>query len=219
MKKRFFLTLTLILAAPIAAYTYDDGDFQVWHTEIQEKEINKESRLTLEEELRFGDDASELYYYYFDIGYAYDVNKNLTLGLNYRQIYDKKQPYNKFKIENRPHINATLKYALSGFQLDDRNRLEYRHFDYQEDSWEYRNKFTVKFPWKFTRLQIQPYLADEIFLKLNGIDLNRNRLYSGFMFTVLKNLKAEIYYLLQKTKSSGKWTAVNVLGSKVKVSF
>lgn len=220
MEKTKFLTWVLfamVLVAAKFAYAYDDGDFQVWHTEVQEKEINGVSRIALEEEIRLGDNGGNLFYHHYDLGYSYDVNKHFTLGVNYRQVYEKKN--GNFKIENRPHINATVKGDIFGFKCDDRNRLEYRHFAYQEDSWRYRNKFTVKFPWKFTRLGIQPYVSDEIFLNLNGIELNRNRFYAGFGFSLLKNVKSEVFYLLQSSKSSGKWTDANVLGTKLKLIF
>jgi len=218
--------LNLILSAFFtifisAAYAYDDGDFQVWNTEVEEWKINDTSRIALEEEFRFADDASEFYYYHFDAGYAYDVNKHLALGMNYRQVFDKKQAHGKFKQEERPHINAIIKYELFGFSLDDRNRLEYRHFNYQTDSFRYRNKFTVKLPWKFTKLEIQPYFADEVFINLNGIDFNRNRFYSGLGFAIIKRLKGEIYYMLQRSKSSGTcvWSDANILGTKFKIIF
>jgi len=212
--------LTMVLLASlicISAYAYDDGDFQVWNTENQELNINKVSKITFEQELRWGDNASELYYQHYDAGFVYSANEHLDLGINYRQVYEKNN--DKFKEENRPHINAILKYTVAGFKLDDRNRLEYRHFDWQEDFWEYRNKFTLKFPWRFTKLQFQPYLADEVFLHLNAIDLTRNRLYGGFGFTIFRNLKGEIYYLLQTSKSSGSWKDANVLGTKIKLVF
>lgn len=198
-------------------YAYDDGDFQVWHTEVQEMKINKELKATLEEEFRFGDNANEFYYHHYDLGFVYNLNKNLDLGINYRQVYEKKK--GDFKEENRPHINVTLKWDLSGFKFDDRSRFQYRHFDYQTDLWQYRNKFTVKFPWKFTKLEIQPYVADEIFVDLNGVVLSRNRLYSGLGFSLTKDIKAEIYYLLQSSKSAGTWTDANVLGTKLKITF
>ncbi|MDD5432738.1 MAG: DUF2490 domain-containing protein [Candidatus Omnitrophica bacterium] len=201
------------------AYAFDDGDFQVWHTEQQEWKINNKFKATMEEELRLGDDGGNLYYQHYDVGIVYAAQKWLDLGLNYRQIYEKKG--SDFKEENEPHINATIKWALAGFTFDDRNRLEYRHYDWQEDSWRYRNKFNVKLPWKFTKFEIQPYFADEIFLNLNGIDLNKNRFYSGLGFTLTKNLKGEIYYMLQSSKASGTgiWADANVLGTKLKVSF
>ena len=196
---------------------YDDGDFQVWHTENQDVKINKETKLTLEEEFRFGDSAHEFYYQHYDAGLLYDVNKNFSVGVNYRQVYELKG--GEFKEENRPHINAILKGELGGFQLDDRNRFEYRHFDYQEDFWQYRNKFTARFPWKFTKLDIRPYLADEIFVNLKESDFSRNRFYSGLGLDLTKNIKADIYYLLQASKSPGKWLKANVLGTKLKIVF
>jgi hypothetical protein len=98
--------------------------------------------------------------------------------------------------------------------------MEYRHFDYQTDSWRYRNKLTMKLPWKFTRIEIQPYLADEIFVGFGGISqFNQNRFSSGLLMNLTKNIKAEIYYMLQSTKGSGKWLDANVLGTKLRVLF
>lgn len=216
MKKYFFLIAGLLLVAG-SVYAYDDGDFQVWHTENQEFAIGKKSKMTLEEEFRFGDNANDFYYHHYDAGVVYSVDENLTIGVNYRQVYEKKK--GDFKEENRPHVNAVLKYDLGGFKLDDRNRLEYRHFDYQADAWRYRNKLTVKLPWKFTKMQIQPYLADEVFVDFNNKAFNRNRLYSGFSMSLAKNLKAEVYYLLQTSRSSGGWLDANALGTKIKLLF
>jgi hypothetical protein len=219
-KEKLFagVLLTLLVASGVSfAYAYDDDDFQVWHTEVQEKEINQVSRVALEEEFRFADNASKFYYHHYDLGYSYDMNKHFTLGINYRQVYEKKN--GDFKIENRPHLNATLKTEILGFQCDDRSRLEYRHFTYQEDSWRYRNKLTLKFPWKFTAFKIQPYIADEIFLDLNGIDLNRNRFYAGIGFSLTENVKGEVFYLLQSSRNPSSWTDANVLGTKLKLLF
>jgi len=213
----FLAALGILLGGYV--YSYDDGDFQVWNTEIEEFKINKSSKMVLEEELRFGDDAHELYYQHYDGGYVYDFNKHLTLGIHYRQVYAKPKVHVKFQEENRLHLNAITKYELFGYNLEDRNRLEYRHFDYQEDSWRYRNKFTVKFPWRFTNFAIRPYVANEIFLNLNGIDFNRNRFYCGLEFAIIKNLKGELFYMLQSTKSNGTWTQANVLGPRIKVVF
>ncbi len=220
MRNVIFAIIAVMLTA-VNSYAYDDGDFQVWNTEVEEWEINDVSRVSLEEEFRFADNASEFYYHHYDAGYSRDLNKHLTVGINYRQVFEKKQAHGKFKTENRPHINAILKYGLFGFSLEDRNRLEYRHFNYQTDFFNYRNKFSLKFPWKFSRWEIQPYLADEAFIKLNGIDFNRNRFYSGLAFSVSKNIKGEVYYLLQASKSSGTcvWKNANVLGAKFKVKF
>jgi hypothetical protein len=200
-------------------YAYDDGDFQVWNTDTEELKINKSSKIALEEELRFGENASELYYQHYDIGFTYSLNKSLNLGTGYRHILERKK--SKFKEENAPYGFVSLLWEIRGFKFEDRNRLEYRAYDYQTDTWRYRNKISVKFPWKFTALEIQPYISDEIYVHLNGINLNQNRLSAGLGFNITKKIKGEIYYLLMTAKASGTctWTDANVLGTKLKISF
>lgn len=220
MKKMFFVATALAVTAMAGnARAFDNHDFQVWNTDVEEFKIDNSSKITLEEEFRWGDNANDFYYHHYDLGFVRDVNKHLNLGIGYRQVFEKKR--GAFKQENEPYGMATLFWEALGFKFDDRSRLEYRHFDYQTDSWRYRNKFNIKFPWKFTRLQIQPFLGDEILMDLNGITLNQNRLYAGLGVNVTKNIRGEIYYLWQSTKSSstGRWADTNVLGTKFKISF
>jgi len=208
--------LTLVLATKV--YAYDDHDFQVWNTDTEEFKINKDSKIAFEEEFRWGNNADDFYYHHYDVGFFYNLKKYLNIGGGYRHVYELKK--GKFKLENEPYVTATLLWDLKGFKVEDRSRLEYRHFDYQADSWRYRNKVTLKLPWKFTRLEIQPYFSDEIFIGFSKIDeLNQNRFSSGLGMNLTKNLKAEIYYMLQSAKSSGKWVDTNVLGTKIKITF
>ncbi len=217
MRNKILLTIASILVISGPSYAYDDGDFQVWNTEVQEKKINENTKVTLEEEFRWGDDASEFYYQHYDLGFHYSLEEHLVIGGGYRHIYEFKK--GKFKEENEPYLIASWLWSFNKAKLEDRSRLEYRHFDYQADAWRYRNKFTVKLPFKFTSLEIQPYLADEIFLDFQNKAFSRNRFYSGLMMSLTKNLKAEIYYLLQSSKSSNNWIDANVLGSKLKLAF
>jgi hypothetical protein len=77
----------------------------------------------------------------------------------------------------------------------------------------------VKAPWKFTELGIQPYVSDEIFVRVNGMIFRRNRFSTGVTLDLLKGVKGDIYYMLQSTKRSGVWTDANILGLKLKASF
>ncbi len=219
MKKAILvlLGLTCLLAARV--YAFDDNDFQVWNTDTEEFKVNKDLKVALEEEFRWGDNASQFYYHHYDVGIFYALNKHWSVGGGYRHVYELRK--GEFKLENEPYLTATLLLKKQGFILDSRNRLEYRHFDFQDDSWRYRNKFTLKFPWKFTKIEIQPYVADEIFVGLGGgtNEFNQNRLSAGFGMNLTKNIKGEIYYLLQSTKSSDIWADANVLGTKIKIAF
>ena len=217
MNKAGLMFVGLILLLSANAFAYQDGDFQVWNTETEELKINNETKMVTEQEFRWGGNARDFYYQHYDLGFFYNLQKYLNVGAGYRHVLSKSG--DKFLVENEPYITATLLWDIVGFKFDDRNRLEYQHFDYKDDTWRYRNKFTVKLPWKFTKFEIQPYLADEIFILFDDSQrLNQNRAYIGLGMTLTKNLKAEIYYMLQSSKSV-KWTEINALGTKLKLAF
>jgi len=218
MGKKCLVLIGLMLMLATKAHAYDDHDFQVWNTDTEELKVSKDAKVAFEEEFRWGNNADLFYYHHYDVGFFYNLKKYFNIGGGYRHVYEFKK--GKFKLENEPYVTATLLWDLKGLKFEDRSRLEYRYFDYQTDSWRYRNKVTLKLPWKFSKLEIQPYLSDEIFISFSKIDeLNQNRFSSGFSMNLTKNLKAEIYYMLQSAKSSGKWVDTNVLGTKLKISF
>ncbi len=218
MKIINLLVVGLILGLTMNAYAYKDGDFQVWNTDSEEYKINKDAKLVLEEEFRWGGSAKEFYYQHYDLGFFYNLQKYLNVGGGYRHVLSKSK--GKFLVENEPYITATLLWDIAGFKFDDRSRLEYNHYDYKDDTWRYRNKFTVKAPWKFTKLEIQPYASDEIFVLFDDSQrLNTNRLSAGLMMNFTKSFKGEIYYMLQSSKGSKLWTNTNVLGTKLKLAF
>lgn len=219
MGNRLIVLLGLLLTGTVCqVYAYDDNDFQVWNTDVEEFSITKKVKGVLEEEFRWADNASEYCYQHYDAGISYALSKRWSLGGGYRHINELKR--GKFRQEAEPYVTATFSLNMAGFAIEDRSRLEYREFAYQADSGRYRNKLTVKSPWKFTALKLQPYLADEVFFSIGGFNgFNQNRFSSGIALTVCRNVKAEVYYLLQTAKSSGRWTDTNVLGTKLKVSF
>jgi len=217
--KRSILLLGLVLLFITKAYAYDNHDFQVWNTDVEEAKLNDTSKLTFEQEFRWGDNASDFYYQHYDAGYVYLLNKFLNFGGGFRYIEQKTA--DKFKDETEAYLAAFLYSKPFGFELSDRNRVEYRYFDYQKDAWRYRNKFDIKFPLKLTRFEIQPIVCDEVFFKFNGFEFNENKMYAGFSFRVTKNLKGEITYMLRSTKNTliPSWTDTNVLSTKFKLSF
>jgi len=213
-KIRIFLFLILFFSIGKIGWTFDDGDFQYWNTESVSWKIKDHWKMKLEEAFRWGDDASDFYYHHSDIGITYSgLTDWLDVGLNYRYIIEEKK--DDWRHENRPYLNITFKGTLNDFKVSNRSRLEYREKDISDDAWRYRNKSSLK----FTKWKIQPYLADEIFVDFEKEELNRNRIYSGFSFKIFKNLKGEIYYFWQTSKSSDKWKDMNVFGTKLKLSF
>ncbi len=218
MKKIVILTVGLLLAAGKLLHAYEDGDFQIWHTENQDMKLTDHAKISAEEEFRWGDNARELFYHHYDFGAVCAVNKNLDLGVNYRLIYEKKR--GEFKPENVIHANVTPKLELWGFKFEDSSRFAYKYFEYQDDYAQYRNKLAIKYPFPFFKLKLEPYAADEIFVdfKEKG-GFAQNRLFGGLCIEMLNGMKAELYYMFQSKKSSGEWKDANVFGSKFKILF
>jgi hypothetical protein len=142
----------------------------------------------------------------------------LNVGGGYRYVLSKSK--GKYLIENEPYIHVTVSGEIQGFKLESRNRFEYDNFDYQTDYGRYRNKMTLRFPWKFTKLEIQPFVADEVFLRFTKSDaFNQNRFFAGFAVSVTENIRGEFYYMLQSYKSGITWFDANVFGTKLKLAF
>jgi len=232
MRKYLFRILIFVFVGPLLLFTFksyayddDDGAFQVWLTTSQDvKAFQERLKISLEEEFRWGDEGNKFYYYHLDFGLAYVLNKYWDIGGGYREVYElsNKGKYNgKFQEENQPYMLATLKLKQGKFSFTSRNRFEYRHFDYKPDSWRYRNKFTLKYPLQLGKINIEPYIADEIYFScFSGTNqFNQNRFSSGIGVDITKNIKGEVYYMLVTVKRSTGWYDSNVLGTKIKIVF
>ncbi len=143
----------------------------------------------------------------------------IDVGANYRQVFQKDSTGQWRHQENRPHLNVILRGRLSGLDLSNRSRLEYRDRENKPDVWRYRNKIELKIPVEPTQVKLQPYIADEVFISFNAEDFEQNRLYGGFYFELSKNLRADVFYFRQSIKSSGSWKDANVVGVYLKFYF
>ncbi len=212
------LIIAIILFLTIKLYAYDDGDFQIWNTDVEEFQLKKDLKLTFEQEFRWGDNAKEFYYQHYDVGLFYNLSEYWNVGGGYRHVLNKSR--GKFLVENEPYVTATFASQFAGFKYDDRSRLEYNHYDYKDDTWKYRNKLNIKAPWKFTKLELQPFVAEELFIFFDdGSRLSESRSTAGLAMNLTKNLKGEVYYMFRTVKSGVKWTDTNVFGTKLKLSF
>ena len=206
------------LAIAFNLYAYDNGDFQIWNTDDQDVKIGNATKLTLEEEFRYGNTASELFYQHYDWGFAWAFDKRFELALGYRLVLEK---YNHKWLEtDEPYTILTWRQDIWKFKFDDRNRIEYRHFRFAPDQARYRNRFTLKYPFDFRSIRIAPYISDEIFVSSNGTGFNQNRFQSGIELELTKYVKFDISYMLQSLRSKGdKWYEANALWLKNKIAF
>jgi hypothetical protein len=200
-------------------FGFHDEGFQYWSTASLNVDIDKDWKLTVDEEFRLGDDGGNFYYQHTDVGLVYkNVTDWMDLGINYRQV-NEKDSRDVWRQENRPHLNVTLKGKIHDIDFSSRSRFEFRNLEKKKDLWRYRNKFTCKLPLELTAVKLKPYVADEVFVDFDQKGLNRNRLYAGFSVKLAKQIKGGIYYLWQTSRSKGEWQDIHALGTQLKFTF
>lgn len=216
-----FLILTGLFIPVLQASPAKDEDFGIWSQNDVEAKLSDRWKMKAGEELRFREHAG-IAYYDTHLGAALQAWKYLSLGGDYLQVRQTRTLGKKdiWYWEERPRIYATLQAKYKGFALDDRNLLEFRIKQDTEDSLRYRNMVTLTVPWKWTRFEIQPYTANEIFFESNRNGLVEDRLYGGVKYHLWRELYGSFFYLRQFSKNSiAKWKDSNILGIGLKVSL
>jgi hypothetical protein len=216
----FFVILAMvILLVGRTCFASDDGDFQFWSKARVYFDIDKDWGFSFEEEFKFGENAGNLYSHHSDFGFEYKSFADwVDFGFYYRQAYEKDSE-DKWREEHRPHLDVTLKGKLFDLGLSDRSRLEYRDREKAKDVWRYRNKVKATLPVELTRFKLKPYVADEVFFNVDAKGYYRNRLYGGVTFGLSKDVKGDVYYLWQSSRSGGDWEEINALGATLKFYF
>jgi hypothetical protein len=196
-----------------------DGDFQFWSTVGASFNIHKDWKVAVHEHLKFGSNAGHFYYHHTDLGFTYKGLADwIDLGFNYKQVFIE-LPDDHWIRENRPHLNITFKGRLGTLDFSNRSRFEYRDIEYVEDYWRYANKLEVNLPFEWTRLKFRPYVADQVYINLDGRGFEKNRIYAGAAFEVSENIESELYYVYQWSKILDHWLELSALGLQLKFRF
>jgi len=248
MNKRWISTMAMAgLALGTALSSARGGDAQLWLKFFAEGKLPHGFSASVEEELRYQDDASEFYDEESLCMLKYDVNDWLNIGLGHRVVQERKNKpvytskkkddgsvsYTEvgdgdhyWQNEQRPTLDVTLKTKLESWGIDDRSRIEWRMKDDGGDDYlRYRNRLRVKSPWKLTAFKINPYAHAEGFIEdkpgLSGGDMfNRYRLTGGVSAEFAKNIKNGLYVSVQSDRSSaGGWDRLGIFGFELGLGF
>jgi hypothetical protein len=168
-------------------------------------------------EFRTGDNASELYEQFTEIGVTHTLSPWFLLGIDYRHDY--KLGGGVWGLEKRPQLNATLTRKCCGFGFSDRSRLERRMFATKDDAWRYRNQLTMTLPRTLTGGRVQIYVAGEAFVDFDPGDFSRYRLYAGLKGRLAGPFSFDLKYFRQETEKGDDWLGTNVVYVGIKGGF
>lgn len=218
---RVFFVVSVVAGAFFTSVCFASrsGNLEYWQTSGISLDINKDWAVHAEEEFRVGRHNGNPYLHNVNLGLVFkSLAEGMDISFDFKKEYEKDSK-GKFRQENRPHLNITFKGNLFDFGTSNRVRLEYRDREKKKDLFRLRNKTTVKFPFKFTSLNLRPYIAEEVFINLGEDNVNQNRLSTGFSCNLAKNIEASVYYMWKTSKISGGWEDTNVVGVGLKFKF
>lgn len=188
-------------AATAAAVTPPTEDHQFWNEFQLVKHTGKKTDLVLIGVLRIGRDWARPVDERVGVGYAFKLNKFLTVMPTYLHV--EYQPYPTRVIhEERLVLNVTGKASLGKFTFTDRNLLERRVRPSVKDFTVYRNRLQIDHPAHLGHFAFKPYVADEVWHSTQTgargeFGWFRNRISVGMIKQLTEHLSGDIFVLYQ----------------------
>jgi hypothetical protein len=188
-------------AATAAAVTPPTEDHQFWNEFQLVKHTGKKTDLVLIGVLRIGRDWARPVDERVGVGYAFKLNKFLTVMPTYLHV--EYQPYPTRVIhEERLVLNVTGKASLGKFTFTDRNLIERRVRPSVKDFTVYRNRLQIDHPAHLGHFAFKPYVADEVWHSTQTgargeFGWFRNRISVGMIKQLTEHLSGDIFVLYQ----------------------
>ena len=140
------------------------------------------------------------------------------MGFSVKQKFEKDG--DDWANEMRPLLNATVKSTLFGCGLSNRFRVTYRDIEDEDNVWALRHRVTVQSPVTLTAWQIQPYVAEEVFVQFDDENFNGNRLQAGLYIPLQEQIRLELFYFWHLSEEDDHHVYdTHVVGSYVRFTF
>ncbi|MCF7825668.1 MAG: DUF2490 domain-containing protein [Candidatus Marinimicrobia bacterium] len=163
--KTWFVILLILLVEQVSGQ-----EWELWPQIEVKGKATENLTWKLVPECRITGSNAELYQGWLEARLDWKASPWLILSPYYRFTTNLKGDI--WQSEYRPILAATLSHGFQGVQVDFRNRIEYRMFE-STNTWRYRARITTKLP-PFGKLNLSPYLGDEVFYDMEIDRLNKN---------------------------------------------
>ncbi|MDF1572698.1 MAG: DUF2490 domain-containing protein [Bacteroidales bacterium] len=140
-------------------------DLKVWTGAGIEKSFGKDWKISLEEEFRFQENATQVGEYFTELGVEYRVDRNISLEAGYRYARNRKKN-DSFEVRSR--YNIDLNYEGNTYYFSLRARVRYTKeiegLQMLNPIIPYEKYFRTRLEVRYNRLgRVEPYLIGEIF--------------------------------------------------------
>ncbi len=196
--------LLLFVVAVFAA------DQQLWPIVMVEKGVARQWSVTVNDEMRFGDNGTDFYFNRFDTGILYRGASRFDLAAGYKQVYKKSAGH--WLRSHVPMVDLWVYGRSRPVQATWQMKWEYQMPEGCDAYLINRHKLTLASGRKFTARQIQPFVAAELFYDFQKRDISTRRLSIGFFLQPLNlQLRLAPQYLLNQMRNGSGWQTFHVL--------
>lgn len=205
MIRRKILILFFIMLA-FSQIVFADTEF--WSLTTFQFPFREKVKLNLIPELRFRNNAGELYYFQTYIGPALLISKSFEMDLYYALNYSKGT--NGWNSKSLGYLDAIYRTDFPWFLFSNRGRFEY---DLSLNVLKYRNLFGFsKNGW---------FASDELFYNFNQGFFDEGRSSIGYSTKIFGNVSLSLSYMLRRQRQSptADWQRTNVVNLGLKVNL
>ena len=214
----FCMSVALVMGA---ASVYADGDVRFWHTDTVKGNLNDNLVAAVQTEFRWNED--DFYYNHEDLSLTYHCQTWdwLYLTGSYRHYFSYSAATSSWSDTAEPNVGATVKWVWQDFKLSNQFRYAYKSPENGDDFSEFRDHLKIVSPWKFTPIEINPYIGNFVYYRDNGTEWGENRFYAGVSFNIYGPVKGCLYYLLQSVDANtdDDWNHDHNIGTSLNVKF
>ncbi len=210
----FLISFALALSFASKVFASDEG--QYWNELKIKHTLSEKLDVHIKIEQRFVDDFNNLGLHNYAPGVVFKINQHFNFELNYK--FEREKGVKGWSSEHRVEIIPVIKWEWREYQLNNRNRFEFRSFK-EENKWRWREKLKIKKHMKIGAFEFTPFVSEEIFYDFKVNEFNQNRIATGISKEINKNLEINLYYLRKNNKRDDAWPGVNILGTEFGMKF
>lgn len=211
MNRSLFVLISCLLPSiSLLGNINQNNDVQLWLTESFHKTISPSFAFHVNNELRFGDQISKLYFIYIQGIGNIKTNDWSELGAGYRQIWNLQET--KWRLIYEPLAEVIFHKKRKNLELQMRNRFSYLFREAESDISQYRGRIRIMHSWTAKDKLFQSHLSNEIFIQ-SQYGFNQDRLVAGIIIPFLDQLNGDFYYMIRFLRTETEFTHQHILGA------
>ncbi len=204
MIRRFRYSLfTLIFFLPLAAFS-QGKDFGIWYGISAEHKLSKKLEIDLSTNIRTFENASKVEEAFIEGGFAYNLNKHLSVAGSYRLIKSLENN-NSYYLRHKYFVDAKGTLPVGDFTLSCRLRFQSlikNYIRHEVDKYpSYTGRIKMKLVYRTKTFPVDPFIYIEsfcpMFSEYSGT-IGKNRYSAGLEFRITKRQSVESEYIFQR---------------------